>query len=87
MNVDMVWLSTLVTFMLLFGYEATVAVAQRRRPERMARTAHAALREDWFAAVSLHGGSELLSVQTLRNAAVLIVAVLSRFDRAAVHEG
>ncbi|RZI94453.1 MAG: DUF599 domain-containing protein [Variovorax sp.] len=68
MNVDPVWLSTLATFVLLFGYEAAAAVAQRRRPQRMARTAHAALREDWFTAVSLHKGSEVLSVQTLRNA-------------------
>ena len=73
-----------------------MAVAQRRRPERMARTAHAALREDWFAAVSLYKGFELLSVQTLRNSlmpatmtastAVLIVAVLSGFDRAGAHQ-
>ena len=62
MNVDLVWLATLATIVLLFGYEAVVAVAQRRRPDRMARSAHAALREDWLglmgtvtlAAPSLH---------------------------------
>ena len=66
MNGNLVWLATLATVVLLFGYEAVVAVAQRRRPDRMARSAHAALREDWFSAVSQHEGSELLAVQTLR---------------------
>ena len=67
MNGNLVWLATLVTVVLLFGYEGVVAVAQRRRPDRMARSAHAALREDWFSAVSQHKGSEILAVQTLRN--------------------
>ena len=67
MNGDLVWLATLATVALLFGYEAVVAVAQRRRPDRMARSAHAALREEWFTAVSQHAGSEILAVQTLRN--------------------
>ena len=67
MNGNLVWLATLATVVLLFGYEAVVAVAQRRRPDRMARSAHAALREDWFSAVSQHKGSEILAVQTLRN--------------------
>ncbi len=67
MNGDLVWLATLATVVLLFGYEALVALAQRRRPGRMARSAHAALREDWFSTVSQHKGSEILAVQTLRN--------------------
>lgn len=67
MNGSLVWPATLATVVLLFGYEAVVAVAQRRMPDRMARSAHAALREDWFGAVSQHRGSEILAVQTLRN--------------------
>ena len=67
MNGNLVWLATLATVVVLFGYEAFVAVAQRRRPDRMARSAHAALREDWFCVVSQHPGSEILAVQTLRN--------------------
>ena len=67
MNSNLVWLATLSTVVLLFGYEAVIAVAQRRQPDRMARSAHAALREDWFNAVSQHTGSEILAVQTLRN--------------------
>ena len=67
MNGDGIWLVTLATVVLLFGFEALVVLAQRRRPDRMARSAHAALREDWFSAVSQHKGSEILAVQTLRN--------------------
>ena len=67
MNGNLVWLATLATVVVLFGYEAVVAVAQHRRPDRMARSAHAALREDWFNAVSQHAGSEILAIQTLRN--------------------
>jgi len=67
MSGNLVWLATLATVVLLFGYEAVMAVAQRRRPDRMARSAHAALREEWFSAVSQHQGSEILAVQTLRN--------------------
>lgn len=67
MNGNLVWLATLATVALLCGYEAVVAVAQQRRPDRMARSAHAALREEWFTAVSQHKGSEILAVQTLRN--------------------
>jgi hypothetical protein len=59
--------AALLTVLVLVAYEASLALAQRRRPECMARTAHAALREDWFAAVSAKMGSEILAVQTLRN--------------------
>jgi hypothetical protein len=34
-------------------------------PTRLSRSAHAALCEDWFAALSRHCGSEILAVQTL----------------------
>lgn len=67
MNDHLAWLATLATVVLLFGYETIVAVAQRRQPDRMARSAHTALREDWFSAVSQQEGSEILAVQTLRN--------------------
>ena len=61
------WLAALATVGILLSYEAALAFAHRRSPRRLARTAHAALREDWFAAVSAQKGSELLAVQTLRN--------------------
>ena len=63
----LVWLATLTTVGVLFGYEVVLALAQRRRPDRMARSAHAVLREEWFTAVSQQKGSEILAVQTLRN--------------------
>ena len=59
--------AALATVFVLVVYEVSLAVARRRRPERMARTAHASLREDWFAAVSAKAGTEILAVQTLRN--------------------
>jgi hypothetical protein len=61
------WLALLVTVAVLTGYEATLMVMQRRDPSRLARSAHANLRQEWFAAVSAQNGSEILAVQTLRN--------------------
>lgn len=61
------WLSALVTVAILVSYEIALAFGHRRRPERLARTAHAGLREDWFSAISAQKGSEILAVQTLRN--------------------
>lgn len=67
MTGTLAWLATLATIAVLVAYEVALTVAQRRRPERMARSAHAALREEWFTAVSRQQGSEILAVQTLRN--------------------
>ncbi len=67
MNELLAWLATVVTIAVLVAYEAVLTVAQRRRPEQMARSAHAALREEWFTAVSQQTGTEILAVQTLRN--------------------
>lgn len=61
------WLAALATVAILLCYEIVLAFAHRRSPERLARTAHAALREDWFEAISAQKGSEILAVQTLRN--------------------
>jgi hypothetical protein len=62
------WLAALATMAVLAAYEAVLALTRRRHPERLARSAHAALREEWFTALSAQEGSELLAVQTLRNA-------------------
>ena len=67
MSVDNPWLAVGATLALLLLYEAGSTWAQRRNPARLARSAHAGLREDWFNAVSQHPGSEILAVQTLRN--------------------
>ena len=61
------WLAAIATVGAMVLYECFVVAAQARNPQRLARAAHATLREDWFAAVSAHEGSELLAVQTLRN--------------------
>ena len=61
------WMPALATVAILVSYELALAFGHRRRPERLARTAHAQLREEWFAAVSTQKGSEILAVQTLRN--------------------
>ncbi len=67
MNSEMAWLAVGATVALLILYEAAAAWAQRRNPSRLSRSAHAGLREAWFAAVSQTRGSEILAVQTLRN--------------------
>ena len=61
------WLASLMTVAILVAYEVALLLVQRRHPTRLARSAHATLREDWFAALSKHRGSEILAVQTLRN--------------------
>jgi len=64
---NITWLSVLATIVILLVNEAALFYAQRRNPAGQARTAHATLREEWFAAVSKQAGSEILAVQTLRN--------------------
>jgi uncharacterized membrane protein len=61
------WLAVVATIAVIVLYEMLLLVLQRRRPERLARSAHARLREDWFLAVSTQKGSEVLAVQTIRN--------------------
>lgn len=67
MNAPMPWLAAALTVGVLLAYELGLLLAQRRNPGRLARTAHAALREEWFVAISQQKGSEILAVQTLRN--------------------
>jgi len=67
MNIELTWLAAFSTVSILVGYEVALAAAQRRSPGRLARTAHASLREEWFEAMSAQTGSEILAVQTLRN--------------------
>ena len=61
------WWPVFATVAVLLAYEGWLFLAQRRRPGQWARSAHARLREAWFAAVSAQPGSEILAVQTLRN--------------------
>jgi Protein of unknown function, DUF599 len=61
------WLAALITVAILLAYEAALLLVQQRIPARLARSAHAGLREEWLAAISAQRGSEILAVQTLRN--------------------
>jgi hypothetical protein len=67
MEIQLTWMEVAGTVAVLALYEALLLLLQRRRPQRLARTAHASLREDWFIAVSAQKGSEVLAVQTIRN--------------------
>lgn len=71
------WLAPLGTVAVMLAYEAGVLLAQRRRPHRVARSAHARLRADWFEALSRQRGSELLAVQTLRNSMMSATMIAS----------
>jgi len=62
------WIAAASTLGIIAAYEGWLAVAHRRAPQGLVATEHAALREDWFAAISAQPGSEILAVQTLRNA-------------------
>lgn len=68
MSITSTWIAVFATVAVLAAYEVSLAVIERRTPDRMARTAHAAMRADWFLALSGQKGSEVLVVQTLRNA-------------------
>jgi hypothetical protein len=62
------WLAALATVAILLTYEIVLLLTQQRHPQNIARSAHASLREEWFEAMSRQPGSEILAVQTLRNA-------------------
>jgi hypothetical protein len=67
MDAAWTWAAVGMTVAVLASYEVLLVFLQRRQPDRLARTKHAGLREDWFRAVSQQKGSEVLAVQTLRN--------------------
>lgn len=67
MSTAWTWAAVGATTAVLILYEVLLALLQQQQPDRLARTRHASLREDWFLAVSAQAGSEVLAVQTLRN--------------------
>ena len=67
MSEPVTWMAALATVGILLLYEMVLLSVQRRSPGSLARSAHATLREEWFAAISMQRGSEILAVQTLRN--------------------
>jgi hypothetical protein len=68
MNAPLAWAALGITLVAIVGYEAWLAWAAGRVPRRLSQSAHALLREEWFAAVGAQKRSEVLAVQTLRNA-------------------
>lgn len=62
------WGAVIVTVAILLLYDLLLVWARRRLPARVQRARHVRLRTDWFEALSAQRGSEILAVQTLRNA-------------------
>lgn len=61
------WAALAISVLLIGGYELRLWATERSNPRSTARSAHAALREEWVRALSGQGGSEIVAVQTLRN--------------------
>ena len=61
------WWPTLATVGVLILYQVLIALAERLRPQSVARSSHARLRAIWFEAITRREGNEILAVQTLRN--------------------
>lgn len=71
------WIAAASTVGIVVAYELWLAFAARGAPERLARAAHATLREEWFTAISNQSGSEVLAVQTLRNSLMSATMIAS----------
>ncbi|MEO9101756.1 MAG: DUF599 domain-containing protein [Burkholderiaceae bacterium] len=71
------WVATSGTIAVLVVYELALALLGHRNEQRIAMTAHAALRAQWLDAVSAQPGSEILGVQTLRNALMSAIMTAS----------
>jgi hypothetical protein len=61
------WLAFGVSLGIFAAYEGWVLWVGPRRPQRMARYAHARMRSEWAALLSDRPGFEIVAVQTLRN--------------------
>lgn len=61
------WWPLLASVLVLAAYELLLWRRQRHDPLGVARTAHAAIRQQWARAVRGSPGHEVLAVQTLRN--------------------
>jgi Protein of unknown function, DUF599 len=77
MSNTLTWLAALTTVAMLIIYEVVLVFMRKRSPMTMARTAHAGLREEWFEAITMQPGSEILAVQTLRNSLMSATMIAS----------
>ena len=53
MSSEIQWIAAGLTVVVVGLYEVWFALALRARPQQVARSVHASLREDWFDAISL----------------------------------
>ncbi|MFN7834184.1 MAG: DUF599 domain-containing protein [Burkholderiaceae bacterium] len=61
------WLLLSLSLIFVGVYEVWVARLRRHAPERISRSAHALLRQEWVRASMSKEGTDLVTVQTLRN--------------------
>lgn len=71
------WLAFAISLFIFIAYEGWVLWVGRRRPQRMARYAHARMRSDWATALSDRPGFEIVAVQTLRNSLMSATIIAS----------
>jgi uncharacterized membrane protein len=62
------WAGLAASAVIVAAYEARVLRVGGREPARIGRYAHARIRADWVRALAETPGTEILAVQTLRNA-------------------
>lgn len=67
MNADHNWIAFGISTLMFAAYELWVFWVGLRRPDRIARSAHASLRVHWVDALSRQPGFEIVAVQALRN--------------------
>lgn len=62
------WAGLAASVAIVVAYEARVLALGGREPARVGRYAHARIRAEWVRALAESPGTEILAVQTLRNA-------------------
>ncbi|MEO7938408.1 MAG: DUF599 domain-containing protein [Burkholderiaceae bacterium] len=67
MSANQNWIAFAVSSAIFFAYEVWVIWVGWRYPDRIARSAHAAMRGSWVDAMSRQPGFEIVAVQALRN--------------------
>lgn len=67
MNADQNWIAFALSSAIFLAYEVWVIWVGWRHPDRIARSAHAAMRASWVDAMGRQPGFEIVAVQALRN--------------------
>jgi uncharacterized membrane protein len=90
------WIALAASVAIVVAYEVRVHRLGARAPDRIGRFAHARIRAEWARALADQPGTEILAVQTLRNAlmsatisastaALALMAAASLLGSAALH--